>query len=124
MPGDKNRERDEEERVHEPEAGRPRKPRGIVAVVGQAIDYAFYLIYTIVGVRILLEVLGTGEETEFRQLVDTLSGPFVSPFQGLTFDPWVEPYQDVVPFLIALLVWMLVHGALKGLLRLLSGRLR
>lgn len=98
------------------------EPRGVVAVVGQVIDYAFYLLYTIVGLRLLLEVLGTGEEAEFKRLVDTLSGPFVSPFRGLTFDPWVQPYQDVMPFLVALLVWMLVHGALKGLLRLLSSR--
>lgn len=89
-----------------------------IARLSQVIDYFFYLIYGIVGLLILLELLGARESNDFKQFIDTLAAPVLVPFQGLMPDPAVGSFQLMLSYIIALVVYMLLHMAINGLLRL------
>jgi hypothetical protein len=89
-----------------------------VARVSQVVDYVFYLIYGLISLEIVLEALGARENAGFKQFVDTLSGPLLAPFEGLMADPAAGNYRFTISYLFALVVYFLVHLAVKGLLRL------
>jgi len=90
--------------------------------VAQVVDYLFFLIYSGVGLEIGLELLGARQRSGFKQLLDHLTGPFLRPFRGLMPDPSLGPLQLMVSYIVALLVYALLHLAVKKLLRLLAHR--
>jgi uncharacterized protein YggT (Ycf19 family) len=89
-----------------------------VARLSQVVDYVFYLIYGIIALEIVLEALGARENAGFKQFVDTLSAPLLAPFEGLMADPASGNYRLTISYIFALIVYILVHFAVKGLLRL------
>ncbi len=89
-----------------------------IARVSQVIDYLFFLIYGIISLEIVLEGLGARENAGFKQFVDTLAGPLLAPFEGLMPDPGAGNYRFMISYVFALVVYFLVHLAVKGLLRL------
>ncbi|HWP41929.1 MAG TPA: YggT family protein [Blastocatellia bacterium] len=93
-----------------------------VARVSQVIDYIFYLIYGIIGLEILLEMIGARESNPFKNFVDMLASPFVAPFRGLVPDPSTGPFEFRVSYIIALIVYLLIHLAINGLLRMIAHR--
>ena len=93
-----------------------------IARVSQVVDYIFYLIYGIISLEIVLEALGARENAGFKQFIDTLASPLLAPFQGLMPDPGSGNYQFMVSYIVALIVYFLVHLAVKGLLRLFIQR--
>lgn len=92
----------------------------VVARISQVVDYVFYLIYGIVGLLIVLELFGARESAGFKQLMDALAEPLVSPFRNLMWDPSVGPFQLMLSYIVALIVYMLLHMAINGLLRILA----
>lgn len=97
------------------------RARGI-ARVSQVIDYFFYLVYGIIGLEIILELLGAREGNAFRQLVGTLSSPLLAPFKGLFNDPSAGAFQLRLSYIVALIVYLLIHLSINGLLRMLAQR--
>jgi uncharacterized protein YggT (Ycf19 family) len=89
-----------------------------LARVSQVVDYVFYLVYGIISLEIALEALGAREGAGFKQFVDTLAAPLLAPFEGLMPDPGTGQYRFMVSYVIALVVYVLIHLAVKGLLRL------
>lgn len=98
----------------EAEIARTRK----IARLSQVVDYVFYLIYGIIALEIVLEAMGARENAGFKQFVDTLAGPLLAPFEGLMSDPASGNYRFTFSYVFALIVYFLVHLAVKGLLRL------
>lgn len=90
-----------------------------VARLSQVVDYIFYLVYGIISLEIVLEGLGARENAGFKEFIDTLASPLLSPFRGLMADPASGNYQFMISYVVALIVYFLVHLAVKGLLRLL-----
>jgi uncharacterized protein YggT (Ycf19 family) len=90
-----------------------------VARFSQVLDYAFLVLYGIVGLQIVLEAIAAREGSGFKQLMNTISGPFLAPFRGLLPDPSLGSSRLMLSYLIGLLVYVLLHVALRGLLRLL-----
>lgn len=88
------------------------------ARTSQIVDYVFYLIYGIIGMEIVLELLAARESNWFKQLIDVISTPFLGPFRGLLWDPSLGSSRLMFSYIIALVVWILVHVAVNGLLRL------
>ncbi|HEY4491897.1 MAG TPA: hypothetical protein VI958_07830, partial [Acidobacteriota bacterium] len=84
----------------------------------QIVDYIFYLIYGIIGLVIVLELLGARESSGFKQFMDTISAPVLAPFRGLMRDPAVGSSQLMLSYIIGLGVWILIHVAINGALRL------
>ena len=89
-----------------------------IARLSQIVDYVFYLIYGVIALEIVLEALGARENAGFKQFVDTMSAPLLAPFEGLMADPAAGNYRLTISYIFALIVYFLVHLAVKGLLRL------
>lgn len=93
-----------------------------VARVSQIIDYIFYLIYGVIGLEVVLDLLGARESNAFNRFVERLSSPLLAPFRGLMADPASGRFQLKLSYIFALLVYILLHLAINGLLRLLAHR--
>jgi uncharacterized protein YggT (Ycf19 family) len=93
-----------------------------VARVSQVVDYIFYLIYGIIGLEIILELIGARESNAFKNFIDTLASPLLAPFRGLVDDPSSGGMQLRLSYIVALIVYLLLHLAINGLLRLLAHR--
>jgi uncharacterized protein YggT (Ycf19 family) len=93
-----------------------------VARVSQFVDYIFYLIYGIIGLEIILELIGARESNGFKNFIDTLASPLLAPFRGLVDDPSSGGMQFRLSYIVALIVYLLLHLAVNGLLRLLAHR--
>jgi len=88
------------------------------ARVSQVIDYIFYLIYGIITLEIILELFGARDGNAFKRFVDGLSAPFLAPFKSLLVDPAAGRFQLRLSFFVALAVYLLIHLAINGMLRL------
>ena len=97
--------------------------RGRVAArVSQVVDYVFYLVYSLIGLEILLELLGAREGSGFKHFIDVVTSPFLSPFQRLMPEFASGRFEFKISYLFALFVYALLHLALNGLLRMLAHR--
>ena len=93
------------------------------ARVSQVIDYFFYLIYAMLGLRFLLGMIGARSEAGFTQFVRTVTEPLYMPFRGLVESPAAPGgYVFAWPILIAILVYALLHWAINGFLRMMAER--
>jgi YggT family protein len=93
-----------------------------VARISQVIDYMFYLVYGIITLEIILELLGARDGNAFKRFVDAISAPFLSPFKSLLVDPAAGRFQLRLSFFVALIVYILLHMAINGMLRLFAHR--
>ena len=97
--------------------------RGAAAArVSQVVDYVFYLVYGFIGLAIVLEALGARESAGFKQFVNAVTAPLLAPFKGLLADPAVGSFQFMLSYVVALVVYVLLHAAINGALRLLAHR--
>lgn len=93
----------------------------VLARITQAVDYLFYLLYGLLGIRFVLALLGASEQAGFVQFVNGLTNPFYAPFSNIVARPAVNGGMLDFPLLIALLAYALLHLAIRGLLRLVAG---
>jgi uncharacterized protein YggT (Ycf19 family) len=93
-----------------------------VARVSQVVDYVFYVIYGIISLEIILELLGARESAGFKRFIDAIAAPFLAPFQGLMPEPSAGPFRLALSYVMALVVYLLLHLAVNGLLRLFVHR--
>ncbi|HEX5709109.1 MAG TPA: YggT family protein [Pyrinomonadaceae bacterium] len=98
------------------------RARGM-ARVSQVVDYIFYVIYALLGIRLLLALLAARSSAGFVQLIHTLTDPLYRPFRGIVASPTAEGgYTLALPIIIAIIVYALLHAGINGLLRLLAHR--
>lgn len=98
------------------------RARGM-ARVSQVVDYIFYIIYALLGVRLLLALLAARSSAGFVQLIYTVTDPLYRPFRGIVASPTAEGgYTLALPIVIAIIVYALVHAGINGLLRLIAHR--
>ena len=81
-----------------------------------------FVIYGLIGLEIILELLGAREGAGFKQFIDVLTAPLLAPFRGLLPAPSVGPMQLMLSFIFALVVYMFLHLAINGLLRMAAHR--
>ena len=93
-----------------------------VARVSQVVDYLFYLAYGIIGLEIALDAIGARESAGFKQFIDAIASPLVAPFRGLMPTPGIGPFRFMLSYIVALIVYLLLHLAVNGLLRLFIHR--
>jgi uncharacterized protein YggT (Ycf19 family) len=101
--------------------GELRRARSMTRV-GQVGEYVFYVIYGLIGLEIVLELLGARQASGFKRFLDAVTWPLLGPFRGLMPDPAVGSMQLMLSYVVALVVYVLVHMALNGLLRLFAQR--
>jgi YggT family protein len=85
------------------------------------VDYAFYLLYGLLTVRFVLSLLGAAETAGFVVFVHGLTNPFYAPFSGIVATPSINGGVLDFPLIIAVLAYILLHIAVRGLLRLIAG---
>jgi len=93
-----------------------------VARLSQVVDYLFFLVYGVIGLEIVLDALGARQSAGFKQFIDALAAPFLGPFRGLMLDPGIGRFRLMISYIVALGVYMLMHLAVNGLLRLFVHR--
>jgi uncharacterized membrane protein len=98
------------------------RSRGL-ARVSQVVDYIFYVIYALLGMRFLLALLAARSSAGFVQFIVNITNPFYSPFRGIVASPSIESgHTLLLPIVIAIIAYILLHLGINGLLRLLAQR--
>ena len=93
------------------------------ARVSQIVDYIFFVIYGLLAIRLLLALFAARESAGFVQFIKTVTDPFYAPFRGIVASPTTpEGFTLALPIVIALVVYILLHAAVNGLLRMLAHR--
>lgn len=107
-----------EVRETDQEVGRGR----VAARVSQVVDYVFYLIYGLIGLQIVFDLFGARRGNGIRDFVEFVSTPFLAPFKNLFFDPASGVFRLRFSYFAALAVYILLHLAVNGLLRMIAQR--
>lgn len=95
----------------------------VVARISQIVDYLFFLVYGLLTIRLLLELFAARENAGFFRFIKNLTDPFYAPFRGLVPSPsTAEGFTLALPIIVAVVVYMLLHLAINGLLRILAHR--
>jgi uncharacterized membrane protein len=93
------------------------------ARVSQIIDYIFFVIYGLLAMRFLLALLAARSTAGFVQFIVAVTNPFYSPFRGIVASPRTEEgHTLLLPIVIAIVAYVLLHLAINGLLRMLAHR--
>jgi|HubBroStandDraft_1064217.scaffolds.fasta_scaffold233919_2 uncharacterized protein YggT (Ycf19 family) len=105
--------------------GRPARPRNLsraylLGRIALVFDYLFGLLYTLFVVRLALEFFRARPGAGFVQFIRSVTEPFYAPFRGIFATSSVDGGYVVWPLVVALLAYMLLHAAIRGLLGLLA----
>jgi hypothetical protein len=93
------------------------------ARVSQVIDYIFYVIYGLLAMRFILALMAARSSAGFVQFIVTVTYPFYEPFRGIVASPRTgEGHTLLLPIVIAIIAYVLLHLAINGLLRMLAHR--
>lgn len=109
-----------DEEVVVPIPGRPRP----VSRGSQFIDYLFWLLYTLLFIRLLLVFVDARTWTGFVRFITAVTDPFYAPFRGIVGSPALADGGPTIaiPILIALVVYALLHLAIHKLLQVIAYR--
>ena len=103
----------------EREVGRARG----AARISQIVDYIFYVIYALLGMRFLLALLAARSTAGFVQFIVNVTNPFYAPFRGIVASPTTGGgHTLMLPLVIAIVVYILLHLGINGLLRMFAHR--
>ena len=95
----------------------------ILARVSQFIDYIFFVIYGLLGIRLILDLFAANNGVGFVQVIKTVTDPLYAPFKGIAPSVTVgDGFTLVLPIVIAIVVYMLLHLAINGFLRIFAHR--
>jgi uncharacterized protein YggT (Ycf19 family) len=101
------------------EVGRGR----VFAKISQIVDYLFFLLYGLLAIRLLLALFAANSNNGFVQLIKTVTDPFYAPFIGIVPNIKAEGgFTLVLPIIVALVVYIFLHLAINGLLRIFVHR--
>jgi uncharacterized membrane protein YdbT with pleckstrin-like domain len=92
------------------------------ARISQVVDYIFYVIYALLGMRFLLALLAANSSAGFVQFIVTVTNPFYGPFRGIVDSPTAGRHTLLLPIVVAIIAYVLLHLAINGLLRMLAHR--
>ena len=89
----------------------------------QFIDYGFYVVYSLLMIRLVLALIAAQSSNGFVQLIRAVTDPFYAPFRGIVPSPSAEGgFTLALPIVVALVVYMMLHAAINGLLRMVGQR--
>jgi hypothetical protein len=98
------------------------RSRGL-ARFSQVVDYIFCLIYALLGMRFILALMAARSSAGFVQFIVAVTNPFYAPFKGIVASPGSdEGHTLMLPIIVAILAYGLLHIAIWGLLRVLGNR--
>ena len=93
------------------------------ARISQVVDYIFYVIYALLGMRFLLALLAARSGAGFVRFIVAVTNPFYQPFRGIVASPSTDSgHTLMLPLVIAIIVYILLHLGINGLLRMFAHR--
>ena len=93
------------------------------ARVAQFVDYGFGIIYALLGIRLILALVAARPGAAFVQWITAATNPLYAPFRGILPNLNSEGgYTLVLPVLFAILMYAVLHAAVRGLLKLIGER--
>lgn len=96
------------------------RARGL-ARVSQIVDYLFYVIYALLGLRFLLALMAARSTAGFVRFIVAVTDPLYEPFRGIVASPRTDGgHTLMMPLVIAIIVYLLLHLGINGLLRLIA----
>ena len=94
-----------------------------LARVSQVVDYIFWVIYALLGMRFLLSLLAARSSAGFVQFIVTVSNPFYAPFRGIVASPSTDQgHTLLLPIVVAIIAYALLHLGINALLRMFAHR--
>lgn len=106
-------------------AGQDREVRRarVLARVSQVIDYAFFVLYGLLGIRLVLALIAAKQSSGFVRVIHAVTDPFCWLFNGIVSSPSTAGgFTLALPIVIALCVYALFHFGITRLLRLIAHR--
>lgn len=93
------------------------------ARVSQFVDYAFFLVYALLAFRFVLSLIAAKSSAGFVRFIVTLTDPLYAPFRNIVASPKTgEGHTLVLPIVIALAAYAVLHLAINRLLRVVAVR--
>ncbi len=93
------------------------------ARVSQVIDYLFFVLYALLGMRFLLALMAARSTAGFVQFIVAVTNPFYLPFKGIVASPATDQgHTLLMPIVIAIIAYLLLHLAINGILRMMAHR--
>lgn len=93
---------------------------GVLAGIAHVVDYAFSVLYLLLLVRLVLEFLQARRASGFFQLIAAVTDPFYAPFKSIVATRTVEGAPLVLPLVVAIVGYLLLHALIRGLLHLFA----
>ena len=94
-----------------------------VARISQIVDYIFFVLYALLGLRFVLALLAARSSAGFVRFIVAVTEPFYRPFRGIVASPSTDAgHTLMLPLVIAIIVYILLHLAINGLLRIVAHR--
>lgn len=95
----------------------------VMARISQVVDYIFLLIYSLLGIRLLLALFAARESAGFVQFIRSVTDPIYAPFRGIVPSPSTpEGFTLALPIVVAIVAYILLHLAINALLRIIAHR--
>lgn len=89
----------------------------------QFVDYGFYVLYALLAIRLVLAAIGARGGNGFVRFISTITDPFYAPFRGIVASPTLDGGPTLVmPIVVAIVVYALLHLAVNGVLRMVGTR--
>jgi len=93
------------------------------ARVSQVVDYVFYLLYALMGMRFLLALMAARSTAGFVKFIVAVTAPFYAPFAGIVASPQIDGgHTLMMPIIVAIVAYVMLHLAINGLLRMMATR--
>jgi uncharacterized protein YggT (Ycf19 family) len=91
--------------------------------LSQFIDYGFYVIYVLLAIRFVLSLIAARSSAGFVQFIVAITSPFYAPFKNIVSSPTTDQGHTLLfPILVAMGAYLVLHLAIKGILRLVATR--
>lgn len=93
------------------------------ARISQVIDYAFFLVYGLLAIRLMLELFAAREGVAFFKFIKSVTDPIYWPFKGLV--PSIstpDGFSLELSIVVAIVVYALLHMAINGIFRMIAHR--
>jgi uncharacterized protein YggT (Ycf19 family) len=94
----------------------------LLARVSQIVDYVFYVVYSLLAIRLLLALFAARESAGFVQFIKNVTDPIYAPFRGIVPSPSIDGFTLALPIIVALFVYALLHVGINNLLRIFAHR--
>ena len=94
-----------------------------LARISQIVDYIFYVIYALLGMRFLLSLMAARSTAGFVRFIVAVSNPFYAPFRGIVASPSTDGgHTLLLPIVVAIISYALLHLGINALLRMIAHR--